>query len=53
MSKHMRKVREQYPGNAAEPPTGTPTGTPAGPPGVTADQVDLVKRQPEPPPSAS
>ena len=41
MSKHMRKVREQYPGNAPQPPA------------APGEQVDLVKRQPEQPPSTS
>ena len=45
MSKHLRKVREQYPGNPPEPQTAT---TPA-----TEQKVDLVKRQPEQPPTNS
>ena len=44
MSKHLRKVREQYPSAAPETPQAGATST--------GDQVDLVKRNTDPPPTA-
>lgn len=44
MSKHLRKVREQYPSGSPETPQAGAT--------ATGDQVDLVKRDTDPPPTA-